>query len=142
MILLSSLLGPAKPPVASQADVTSAGGLFHLVEYAGSLFAESFSGTEAIPISDSERCLICLSDYEAAEEVRQLAKCKHIYHKDCIDQAGLFLAPSRRSNKWLTCISQWLTTGRNSCPLCRGQGVAESSHNRENNSAPASEAAA
>jgi hypothetical protein len=27
-----------------------------------------------------------LSDYEVAEEVRELAKCKHVFHRDCIDQ--------------------------------------------------------
>ncbi|KAJ5739211.1 hypothetical protein N7533_011995 [Penicillium manginii] len=111
MILLSSLLGPAKPPVASQDDVNSAGGLFRLVEYGGSLVAESVDGTGVIQISDGERCLICLSDYEVAEEVRELNKCKHVFHRDCIDQ--------------------WLTTGRNSCPLCRGQGVHETSNGDE-----------
>jgi hypothetical protein len=86
MILLSSLLGPAKPPVASQTDINSAGGLFRLVEYGGSLVAEAVEGAGAIQIQDGERCLICLSDYEVAEEVRELGKCKHIYHKECIDQ--------------------------------------------------------
>ena len=86
MILLSSLLGPAKPPVASQSDVNSAGGLFRLVEYGGSLVAEALDGAGAIQIQDGERCLICLSDYEVAEEVRELNKCKHVFHKDCIDQ--------------------------------------------------------
>ncbi|KAJ5172669.1 hypothetical protein N7492_005262 [Penicillium capsulatum] len=108
MILLSSLLGPVKPPVATQADIDTAGGLFRLVEYSGSLVAESINGTGAIQIQDGERCLICLSDYEVAEEVRELEKCKHVFHRDCIDQ--------------------WLTTGRNSCPLCRGQGVHETSN--------------
>lgn len=89
MILLSSLLGPAKPPVASQADVSSSGGLFRLVEYAGSLVAEAYEGGQSIDIGETERCLICLSDYEAAEDIRQLTKCKHLYHKDCIDQVRL-----------------------------------------------------
>jgi hypothetical protein len=88
MILLSSLLGPAKPPVASQTDVNSAGGLFRLVEYSGSLVAESLDGAGAIQIQDGERCLICLSDYEVAEEVRELSKCKHVFHRDCIDQVS------------------------------------------------------
>lgn len=109
MILLSSLLGPAKPPVATQEDINSAGGLYRLVEYAGSLVAEGLDGAGAIHIPDGDRCLICLSDYEVAEELRQLTKCKHVYHRDCIDQ--------------------WLTTGRNSCPLCRGQGVVETPNN-------------
>jgi hypothetical protein len=86
MILLSSLLGPAKPPVASQTDVNSAGGLFRLVEYAGSLVAEAVEGAGSIRIQDGERCLICLSDYEVADEVRELGKCKHVFHQECIDQ--------------------------------------------------------
>ncbi|KAB8073825.1 hypothetical protein BDV29DRAFT_174807 [Aspergillus leporis] len=108
MILLSSLLGPVKPPVATQEDLTSAGGVFRLVEYGGSLVGEGLDGAGTIQIPDGERCLICLSDYEAAEELRQLTKCTHVFHRDCIDQ--------------------WLTTGRNSCPLCRSQGVAETSN--------------
>ncbi|GLA66437.1 hypothetical protein AtubIFM55763_000356 [Aspergillus tubingensis] len=121
MILLSSLLGPVKPPVATQEDLSTAGGLFRLVEYAGSLVAEGLEGAGAIQLPEGERCLICLSDYEAAEELRQLTKCKHLFHRDCIDQ--------------------WLTTGRNSCPLCRGQGVAETSNNQPTPDAPSAAAA-
>lgn len=91
MILLSTLLGPVKPPVASQDDVNSAGGLFRLVEYDGSLVAESVDGAGVIQISDGERCLICLSDYEIAEEVRELNKCKHVFHRDCIDQVSSYI---------------------------------------------------
>ena len=96
MILLSSLLGPAKPPVATQADINSAGGLYRLVEYGGSLVAELVDGAGAIQLQEGERCLICLSEYEVAEEVRELNKCKHIYHKDCIDQVrhALFFSPA------------------------------------------------
>ena len=89
MILLSSLLGPAKPPVATREDVNSSGGLFQLMEYAGSLVAEAVDGNAAVAIPDGDRCLICLSDYEAAEEVRRLAECEHIYHRECIDQVCL-----------------------------------------------------
>lgn len=104
MILLSSLLGPVKPPVASEQDLHSAGGLYRLVEYAGSLVAESADGAGTIPIPDGDRCLICLSDYEAAEELRQLTKCKHVFHRDCIDQVRSSLMTLYVREVWLTLL--------------------------------------
>lgn len=86
MVLLSNVLGPVKPPVATRDDLNLAGGLYRLMEYAGSLVAEALEGTGTIQIPDGDRCLICLSEYEAAEEVRQLGDCKHVYHRECIDQ--------------------------------------------------------
>ncbi|KAK5467406.1 hypothetical protein LTS15_000378 [Exophiala xenobiotica] len=107
MQMLSTLLGPVKPPVATQEDVSSAGGLFRLVDDASGFRGEALSEADGISImvNQGERCLICLSDYASSEEVRRLDKCQHVYHRECIDE--------------------WLTTGRNSCPLCRGQGVQE-----------------
>jgi len=61
------------------------------------------SDASPLVVNLGERCLICLADYETSDEVRRLDKCKHVYHRECIDE--------------------WLTTGRNSCPMCRGQGV-------------------
>ncbi|KAL8866375.1 MAG: hypothetical protein Q9174_006340 [Haloplaca sp. 1 TL-2023] len=104
MLLLSSLLGPARPPVASREDVASAGGVYQLRKNADSFIAAALQGDEIISVI-ADRCLVCLCDYELNEEVRQLTKCKHLFHRECIDQ--------------------WLTTGRNSCPLCRSQGVDE-----------------
>lgn len=76
MMLLSSLLGPAKPPVATRDDVNSAGGIFTFGD-GGALGAE---------IAQGDRCLICLGDYEDGEQCRQLTKCQHVFHKDCIDE--------------------------------------------------------
>ncbi|KAF2626447.1 hypothetical protein BU25DRAFT_411842 [Macroventuria anomochaeta] len=106
MMLLSSILGPAKAPVASEGDVAAAPGLFRIVRNVSGLVAEEVEGEEAIELAADARCLVCLCDFEAEEEARKLVKCEHLFHKICIDQ--------------------WLTTGRNSCPLCRGQGVDES----------------
>ncbi|KAI5777822.1 hypothetical protein EDC01DRAFT_623604 [Geopyxis carbonaria] len=111
MTLLSSLLGPAKPPVATSDDVEQAGGIF--------TFGSPGAPADFNP-AESERCLICLSDYEKEAECRQLTKCKHVFHRECIDE--------------------WLTTGRNSCPLCRGEGVKEKNSTPEtatNTSVPA-----
>ncbi|KAL2396962.1 hypothetical protein ABEF93_005262 [Exophiala dermatitidis] len=107
MQLLSTLLGPVKPPVATQEDVSSAGGLYRLVVQNDGFVGEAITDGDAtsIIVNAGERCLICLSDYADSEELRRLDKCHHLYHRDCIDE--------------------WLTTGRNSCPMCRGQGVPE-----------------
>lgn len=105
MMLLSTLLGPAKPPVASEEDVASAPGIFIIENEEGVLIAQSLDGAERFRLTSDQRCLVCLCDFEAAEEARKLVKCGHFFHKECIDQ--------------------WLTTGRNSCPLCRGEGVKE-----------------
>jgi hypothetical protein len=105
MMLLSSILGPAKPPVASEEDVASAPGLLRIRGTVGALVAEDVETGETIQLAADARCLVCLCDFEVNEEARQLVKCEHTFHKICIDQ--------------------WLTTGRNSCPLCRGEGVHE-----------------
>ncbi|RAR09454.1 ring finger domain-containing protein [Stemphylium lycopersici] len=105
MMLLSSILGPAKPPVASEEDVASAPGLLTIRGTPGALTAETVEGEETIDLVPGARCLVCLCDFEVDDEARKLVKCEHMFHKICIDQ--------------------WLTTGRNSCPLCRGEGVHE-----------------
>ncbi|KAF3903810.1 hypothetical protein AA313_de0204770 [Arthrobotrys entomopaga] len=105
MMLLSSLIAPVKPPVASREDIESAGGLF-TVDLEGAINNNGFDeNSTVIRLNPGERCLVCLSDFESGEISRQLVKCQHVFHKDCIDE--------------------WLTTGRNSCPLCRGKGVEE-----------------
>ncbi|KAF2151869.1 hypothetical protein K461DRAFT_268970 [Myriangium duriaei CBS 260.36] len=110
MMLLSTLLGPAKPPVASDTDVASAGGLYKIQLSQNEknqtvLMAVEEHGHERIELAAEQRCLVCLCDMEKGEEARKLVECGHLFHRECIDE--------------------WLTKGRNSCPLCRGQGVKE-----------------
>jgi hypothetical protein len=113
MMLLSALLGPAKAPVATEEDVESAGGVYNIEEPEMSedaaktshLLAIAVEGEDRVELEPGQCCLVCLCDFEAKETGRKLVKCNHLFHKDCIDQ--------------------WLTTGRNSCPLCREQGVDE-----------------
>lgn len=88
MMLLSSILGPAKPPVASEEDVASAPGLFRIRSIGGVLMAEAFDGEETLSLANDARCLVCLCDFEADEEARKLVKCEHLFHKVCIDQVS------------------------------------------------------
>ncbi|KAL9640465.1 MAG: hypothetical protein Q9204_000693 [Flavoplaca sp. TL-2023a] len=89
MLLLSSLLGPARPPVASREDVASAPGLYQLREKAGTLVAAALNGgIDHISLVPGERCLVCLCDYEVGEEMRRLTKCNHLFHRECIDQVS------------------------------------------------------
>lgn len=89
MILLSSILGPAKPPVASEEDVASAPGLLRIRANGSVLVAEAVEGEETIDLVPGARCLVCLCDFEADEEARKLIKCEHMFHKICIDQVCL-----------------------------------------------------
>lgn len=94
MMLLSTLLGPAKPPVASESDVSSAGGIYtvQIIPQAegecGGLVAAAVEGDEIIVITPDQRCLVCLSEYQADEEARKLIKCGHLFHRECIDQVS------------------------------------------------------
>ncbi|KAI5285402.1 hypothetical protein KEM54_000599 [Ascosphaera aggregata] len=119
MLMLSSLMGQVKTPVASESDVAGAQGLHTVVEVEGQLVAEmihqdtegndevkhsngpqSRSGTSPpvrIPVQ-GERCLVCLSEYETGEEVRRLLNCKHIFHRQCIDQVSKQPLPYHSDN--------------------------------------------
>ena len=124
MMLLSALLGPAKAPVATEEDVESAGGVYTIRETTttesesggdgtktAKLVAVAADGDEQVLLWAGQCCLVCLSDFEPKDSVRKLVRCQHIFHQECIDQ--------------------WLTTGRNSCPLCREQGVDEKASSSE-----------
>ena len=89
--MLSSLLGPAKPPVASREDVASASGVYRvrLRRLDGSMDAIALDRAGPLSISAGERCLVCLCDYELSEEVRQLNKCNHVFHRECIDVVSM-----------------------------------------------------
>jgi len=76
MLLLASILGEVKPPVASREDIEAAGGITKVGEDA--------------KITDGDRCLVCLGDYEEGEECRTLSACSHLFHKDCIDQVSTY----------------------------------------------------
>ncbi len=109
LLLLSSLLGPAKPPVASHEDVASACGTFRVSRDGDMLVAAAIQGVGKIQIAPNERCLVCLEDYQAAEELRQLAKCSHLFHRECIDQVSLispFIIPSLKLTAWCSGLLQ------------------------------------
>lgn len=100
MQMLSTLLGPVKPPVATQEDVSSSGGLFRLVVQGQGLVGHAISeDTSSSPLLNlGERCLICLSDYAESEEVRRLDNCQHLYHRECIDEVSPVEQEDTRSN--------------------------------------------
>ena len=97
MLLLSSLLGNVKPPVASREDVASARGVYRVIRDDEFLVAASMEGNIRMHIQSGERCLVCLCDYEADEEVRILSKCSHMFHRDCIDVVRGFAMKRRIS---------------------------------------------
>ncbi|KAI4174293.1 MAG: hypothetical protein LQ343_002432 [Gyalolechia ehrenbergii] len=63
MLLLSSLLGPARPPVASREDVASAPGVYQIRKTVGMVVATAIRGIEQISIASGERCLTYLDAF-------------------------------------------------------------------------------
>lgn len=67
-------------------------------------------GSASSPSSDGggsaeekESCSVCLAEYVEGEEVRVLPRCKHMFHRACIDQ--------------------WLITRSPFCPMCRDRVI-------------------
>lgn len=46
-----------------------------------------------------EHCAVCLCEFQARQQVRQLPQCHHVFHRDCIDS--------------------WVGRYQRTCPLCR-----------------------
>lgn len=97
---LGAFMGQVKPPVATAQEIEQSGGIFTYVE---EKVVSKDTGSNTDEKEIHERCLICLTDYENGDQCRKLQNCSHAFHKECIDQ--------------------WLTTGRNTCPMCRAEGV-------------------
>lgn len=53
------------------------------------LVAAALEGSSHICITPGELCLVCLCEYEIDDQVRQLVKCTHIFHRECIDEVCL-----------------------------------------------------
>jgi len=107
MVLLSSLIGPARPPTTTQSEIDA--------NLPVALYNESIRGlSEYTLLGNAEKCQVCLCDYVTDEEVRVL-NCRHGFHRECIDK--------------------WLTEGSNKCPICRGIGVPSRENEVNNNNA-------
>ena len=87
--MLSSLLGPAKLSVANANDVASSGGIFQVEHAAQALSAKSADCDARFSISTGESCLVCLEQYQVGDRLRQLRKCVHVFHMECIDEVRL-----------------------------------------------------
>jgi len=94
---LAELLGQVKPQTVSKEEIDNSG-----LEVIRPAALEQYEKDGKVASNCMERCLICLDDYVPETDLR-LLKCKHAFHKNCVDQ--------------------WLQTGKNNCPACRTKGV-------------------
>ncbi|KAI9064647.1 hypothetical protein FKP32DRAFT_1625454 [Trametes sanguinea] len=94
---LAELLGQVKPQVASWEDIEKSD--LQIVKFSE---LGQYEREGKVASNCTERCLICLDDYQPDDDVR-LMRCRHAFHKDCVDK--------------------WLQVGRNNCPACRSKGV-------------------
>jgi hypothetical protein len=75
-MLLSSLIGPARPPTTTQSEIDA--------NLPIALYNENIV-TDLL--GNAEKCQVCLCDYIADEEIRVL-NCRHGFHKECIDKVS------------------------------------------------------
>ncbi|KAL3499137.1 hypothetical protein ACH5RR_038230 [Cinchona calisaya] len=54
---------------------------------------------DSLQTEASNLCTICLEGIDLKHEVRQLCRCSHVFHRDCLDT--------------------WVDSGQVTCPLCR-----------------------
>ncbi|KAJ2918710.1 hypothetical protein MD484_g1711, partial [Candolleomyces efflorescens] len=97
LLELAEMLGNVKPPTVTKEDIDKSG-----LESIKPSSLASYEKQGRVASSCIERCLICLDDYEAEDDVRVMS-CRHAFHQGCVDK--------------------WLQTGRNNCPACRSTGV-------------------
>ncbi|CAE6471353.1 unnamed protein product [Rhizoctonia solani] len=95
--MLNEFLGQVKPPTVSREDIAKAG-----LRIVKGVEVKKLAEAGAVTENCTERCLICLDDYADDEDLR-IMKCKHMFHKGCVDH--------------------WMEVGRNNCPACRTKGV-------------------
>ena len=88
MILLSNILGPVKPPVASSDDVAASGGTYRLArrDADGSLHARAVDDQTEMTILSTDACQVCLEAYVPEQLIRKLSKCAHMFHQECVDE--------------------------------------------------------
>ncbi|CAG8648507.1 4868_t:CDS:2 [Funneliformis mosseae] len=107
MMLLSSLIGPARPATTTQSEIDA--------NLPVAKYDERIRGVRGHDLlGNAEKCQVCLCDYITNEDVRVLI-CRHGFHRECIDK--------------------WLTEGSNKCPICRGVGVLPRESETNNNGA-------
>ena len=87
------------PTMSSQSDELAALPKFI---YDDSCSASCSSATKS-SLEPETNCPICLVEFLRGEELRVLPRCKHIYHKECIDQ--------------------WLVLRSLHCPICRDRTI-------------------
>ncbi|PKI83386.1 hypothetical protein MVES1_002495 [Malassezia vespertilionis] len=103
LMFMMELLGTmaamsAKPRTATASDIARSG----LARVRANELA-ALRDEGKVTENTSEKCLVCLEDWEAEDDCRILS-CQHVFHAECVDK--------------------WLEESSNSCPLCRSQAVA------------------
>ncbi|KAF7972017.1 hypothetical protein HWV62_19223 [Athelia sp. TMB] len=98
---LADLLGQVKPQTVTKEAIDKSN-----LEIISPGTLEQYEREGKVASNCLDRCLICLDDYDAQDELRLLS-CRHAFHKTCVDE--------------------WLTVGKNNCPACRTTGIPDAS---------------
>ena len=126
MVNFANMIGPAKPLTASEEAVASPVGVYLIFrEKEKGIFTASAEGHTSTDIVVEGSCAVCLQKYFVGQNVRKLANCDHVFHRECVNK----VSPKRSAAQDIFTHDslQWLTESSNSCPLCRGLGIENAS---------------
>lgn len=107
--LCGSAFNNQPPPQPQDGDATITSSLrdelatFPTFIYSELLSASCSSNSTSSSLGLETNCAICLEEFFHGEEVRVLPRCRHMYHRGCIDQ--------------------WLLLRSLHCPICRDRTI-------------------
>ncbi|KAJ0968917.1 hypothetical protein J5N97_021794 [Dioscorea zingiberensis] len=92
------------PPTSSSMSILSHLPVLHFSNFINNKrritrISSSYSGGEGE--EEDHLCAVCLGILQGSDEVRELGRCNHVFHKECIDK--------------------WVENGHQTCPLCRSE---------------------
>ncbi|CAI9093341.1 OLC1v1028821C1 [Oldenlandia corymbosa var. corymbosa] len=103
IFILDGTLSPSPVPIPIRVVTAAIKNRVPVVKF-GDLPAEKYE----VVRSENTCCSVCFEAIGTGDEVRELSRCDHVFHRECLDT--------------------WIDSGRITCPLCRSMLLPPKTH--------------